>query len=166
LDTRHPRSVEIASLHIGLKPQGQLVSVICCASISCSFLRGFNRERGVVRISIEDGLVNFDVEGIDKVWSFKSRLTIPLTHIRSVKIDTEAARGWWHGLRLLGTQLPGVLTAGTFYENGGIVFYDVHDPDKTIVLELDHERYQRLIVEVESPQSTLRALEKAYTPRK
>ena len=120
----------------------------------------------MVRISIEDGLVNFDVEGIDKLWSFKSRLTIPLTHIRSVKIDPEAARGWWHGLRLLGTQLPGVLTAGTFYENGGIVFYDVHDPDNTIVLELDHERYQRLVVEVESPHATLRALEKAYTPRK
>jgi len=119
----------------------------------------------VVRISIEDGLVNFDVEGIDKLWSFKSRLTIPLTHILSVKIDTEAATGWWHGLKLVGTQVPGVLTAGTFYENGGIVFYDVHDPEKTIVLELEHERYQRLIVEVESPHATLRALEKAYTPK-
>jgi hypothetical protein len=133
---------------------------------TCSFPIGIKGRTRVVRISIEGGVVNFDVEGIDKVWSFKSRLTIPLAHIRSVKIDTEAARGWWHGLRLLGTQLPGVLTAGTFYENGGIVFYDVHDPDKTIVLELDHERYQRLIVEVESPNSTLRALEKAYTPRK
>ena len=120
----------------------------------------------MVHISIEDGLVHFNVEGIDKLWSFKSRLTIPLTHIRSVKIDAEAARGWWHGLKLVGTQLPGVLTAGTFYEHGGMVFYDVHDPDKTIVLELDHERYQRLIVEVESPHATLRALEKAYTPRK
>jgi hypothetical protein len=119
----------------------------------------------VVRISVEDGLVNFDVEGIDKLWSFKSRLTIPLTHILSVKIDAEAARGWWHGLKLLGTQLPGVLTAGTFYENGGIVFYDVHDPEKTIVMELEHERYQRLVVEVESPHATLRALEKAYTPK-
>jgi hypothetical protein len=119
----------------------------------------------VVHISIEGDLVHFDVEGIDKVWSFKSRLTIPLAHIHSVKIDTEAARGWWHGLRLLGTQLPGVLTAGTFYENGGVVFYDVHDPDKTIVLELDHERYKRLIVEVENPHSSLRALEQAYTPR-
>lgn len=116
----------------------------------------------MVSITVEAGLAHFDVQGIDKVWSFKSRLTIPLAHIRSVKIDTEAARGWWHGLRLLGTQVPGVLTAGTFYENGGIVFYDVHDPDKTIVLELDHERYKKLIVEVESPTQSLRALEKAY----
>ncbi len=116
----------------------------------------------MVHITIEGGLVHFDVEGIDQLWAFKSRLTIPLTHIRSVKIDTEAARGWWHGLKLIGTSIPGILTAGTFYENGGIVFYDVHDPDKTIVLELDHERYKKLIIEVESPHSSLRALEKAY----
>ena len=52
----------------------------------------------MVSITVEAGLAHFDVQGIDKVWSFKSRLTIPLAHIRSVKIDTEAARGWWHGL--------------------------------------------------------------------
>ena len=119
----------------------------------------------MVQISIEGGVVNFDVEGLDKFWSFKSHLAIPLTHIISVKIDTEAARGWWHGLKIVGTNVPGVLTAGTFYEQGGIVFYDVHDPENTRVLELEHERYKRLIVEVEKPQAALRALEKAYTPR-
>ena len=46
-----------------------------------------------------------------------------------------------------------MLTAGTFYQQGGVVFYDVHDPDGTIVLELEHERYNRLIVEVEAPRS-------------
>ena len=35
-----------------------------------------------------------------------------------------------------------------------MVFYDVHDPEGTIVLELDHERYKRLIVEVEEPEKT------------
>src|SRR3982074_1688783 len=100
----------------------------------------------MVHISIEADVVNFDVEGLDKLWSFKSRLSIPLTHIISVRIDPEAARGWWHGLKIVGTSVPGVLTAGTFYENGGVVFYDVHDPEKTIVMELAHERYKRLIV--------------------
>lgn len=42
------------------------------------------------------------------------------------------------GLRLVGTQVPGLITAGTFYQSGGIVFYDVHDPGQTIVLEIDH----------------------------
>ena len=119
----------------------------------------------MVHISIEAGVVNFDVEGLDKLWSFKSRLSIPLTHIISVRIDPEAARGWWHGLKIVGTSVPGVLTAGTFYENGGVVFYDVHDPEKTIVMELAHERYKRLIVEVEQPHAALRTLEQSYKLR-
>ena len=115
----------------------------------------------MVTISIESGLVNFDVEGLDKLWSFRSRLTIPISHIRSARVDTEAARGWWHGLRLMGTSVPGILTAGSFYEQGGMVFYDVHNPDNTIVIELDHERYVRIIVEVEDPLRTVSELERA-----
>lgn len=36
---------------------------------------------------------------------------------------------------------------------GGLVFWDVHDPDKTVALDIDHEFYKRVIVEVEgSPE--------------
>lgn len=115
----------------------------------------------MVNISIEDGFVNFDVRGIDRLWSLRSRLVIPLGHIRSVSVDTEAARGWWHGLKIMGTQVPGVVTAGTFYEHGGIVFYDVHDPERTIVLELDHERYSRLVLEVEDPDAAVSCIRDA-----
>jgi hypothetical protein len=115
----------------------------------------------MVQISVNGDRVHFDVEGLDRFWAFRSRLDIPLAHILAVKIDTEAARGWWHGLRIMGSNIPGVLTAGTFYQQGGIVFYDVHDPERTIVLELEHETYKRLIVEVEDPQQTRSMIEKA-----
>ena len=65
--------------------------------------------------------------------------------------NPDAVRGWWHGVKLPGTALPDVLTAGSFYQHGGMVFYDVHDPERTIVVELEHEHYQRLIVEVADP---------------
>lgn len=109
----------------------------------------------MVNLSVNDGRLHLDVEGWDKLWAFKSHLDIPLDHVESARVDTEAARGWWHGLRVGGTQLPGVITAGTFYpgvlHHGEAVFYDVHDPDRTIVIELNHERYKRLVVEVEEP---------------
>jgi hypothetical protein len=114
----------------------------------------------MVQISVEGDRVHFDVEGLDKFWAFRSHLDIPLAHILAVQIDPEAARGWWHGLRIMGSNIPGVLTAGTFYQDGGIVFYDVHDPERTIVLELEHETYKRLIVEVEDPQRTRTIIEK------
>ena len=104
-----------------------------------------------------------DVEGIDKLWSLRSRLDIPLAHIRSVRIDPEAASGWWHGLRIMGSNIPGILTAGTFYQKGGVVFYDVHDPERTIVLELAHETYERLIIEVQEPEAARKEIEKAIT---
>ncbi len=120
----------------------------------------------MVEISIERDRVHFDVEGLDKFWAFRSRLDIPLAHIRGVRIDPEAARGWWHGLRIMGSNIPGVLTAGTFYQQGGIVFYDVHDPEQTIVLELEHETYKRLIVEVEDPEATRQMIERALKTTK
>lgn len=115
----------------------------------------------MVDITIDGDRVRFEVLGWDKLWALKSQLDIPLAHITSVRVDAEAARGWFHGLRLPGTQIPGFLTAGTFYWREGAVFYDVHDCDNTIVLELDHEHYKRLIVEVADPAGTVAMLQAA-----
>lgn len=115
----------------------------------------------MVQISIEGDRVRFDVIGWDKLWALKSQLEFPLAHVRDVRIDAEPARGWWHGLRMPGTQIPGLLTAGTFYQSDGVVFYDVHDPERTIVLELDHEHYKRLVVEVEDPAAVVAMLQRA-----
>jgi len=119
----------------------------------------------MVDVSFDEGRVRFEVEGWDKLWALKSQLEIPLAHIQSARVDPEAARGWWHGLRLPGTQIPGLLTAGTFYTSEGFVFYDVHDPENTIVLELEHEHYKRLVVEVENPTSAVAVLQSAIAKR-
>jgi hypothetical protein len=112
----------------------------------------------MVTVTVEGDRLHLDVQAFDQLWALRSHLDIPLAHITSVRADPEPARGWWHGLRLGGTQLPGLLTAGTFYEHGGFVFYDVHHPDNTIVLELNHERYQRLIIEVADPAAAVKQI--------
>jgi hypothetical protein len=115
----------------------------------------------MVDISIRGDRARFEVEGWDKLWALRSQLEIPLAHIRSVRIDPEPARGWWHGLKIAGSGIPGVLTAGTFYQHDGAVFYDVHDPERSIVLELDHETYKRLVLEVASPEAAVALLSEA-----
>jgi hypothetical protein len=112
----------------------------------------------MVHVSIHSDRVRFEVEGWDKLWALKSQLEIPVAHIRAVRADPEPARGWWHGLRLPGTQVPGILTAGTFYQSDGFVFYDVHDPERTVVIDLDHEQYQRLVIEVANPAEVVERL--------
>jgi hypothetical protein len=115
----------------------------------------------MVDVSIRQDRVHFEVEGWDKLWALKSQLEIPLAHIQDVRADPEPARGWWHGLRLPGTQIPGILTAGSFYQDGAFVFYDVHDPERTVVIDLDHEHYKRLVIEVTDPADVVARLRSA-----
>lgn len=117
----------------------------------------------MVEVTIRDGVAVFEVEGADKLWALKSRLEIPLAHIREVRLDPEAARGWWHGLKLPGTNLPGVITAGTFYQHGKRVFWDVHNPERVLVVALKDERYDELIVEVADPAAALGLLQSNIT---
>jgi hypothetical protein len=65
-----------------------------------------------------------------------------------------------HGLRLGGTSLPGVVAAGTFYD-GRWWFLDVHHPEEAVKIDLDHEHYATLIVEVENPVATVAAINAA-----
>ena len=115
----------------------------------------------MVDLSVAEGKLTLHVRGADKLWALKSSLEIPLVHIAAVRSDPEIARGWYHGIRIPGTNVPGVITAGTFYQDGKRVFWDVHHPEKTIVIELHDERYSQLIVEVEDPEAAVRLIQEA-----
>jgi hypothetical protein len=123
------------------------------------------KDIAVVEITIADDALHLEVQGWDKLWALKSRLTIPLAHVRGVRADPEVARGWWHGIKAPGTDLPGVITAGTFYQQGKRVFWDVHSPENTIVLDLADERYDQLIVEVADPAGAVRQIAAALDAR-
>jgi hypothetical protein len=106
----------------------------------------------MVEVRIEGDKAIFEVQGWDKLWSLRSQLEIPLSHIKGAHIDPEPAMGWFQGLKLAGTDIPNIFKAGTFYQEGGFIFWDVHDPEKTIVIELEHEWHKKLIIEVEDPK--------------
>jgi hypothetical protein len=115
----------------------------------------------MVDISIAEDRLHLRVMGADQLWSFKSSLEIPLQHVAGIRADPSVARGWWHGLRMPGTNLPGVITAGTFYHDGKRVFWDVHRPENTVVIELHDERYNELIVEVADPNQNVEMIRAA-----
>jgi hypothetical protein len=109
----------------------------------------------MVDLVVSDGKLQVSVRGVDKLWALKSSLDIPLEHITGVRMDPTVAKGWWHGLRFSGTNLPGVITAGTYYTRHEKAFWDVHNPDRAIVIELRDESYDRLVVEVDDPESAV-----------
>jgi len=115
----------------------------------------------MVTYKIENTTLHLNVEGMDKFWAFKSELTIPLEHITAVRTDTEIVKKWWHGLKLPGSNLPGVITAGTFYQDGRRVFWDIHHPEAAVVISLTHEKYSELVVEVKDPAAFVSEIQNA-----
>jgi hypothetical protein len=71
--------------------------------------------------------------------------------------------GWFDGLKVAGTDVPHIFKAGIFYQEGRFVFWDVHKPEKTIVIELEDEHFAKLIVEVADPEAAVRLLTDAIS---
>jgi len=112
-------------------------------------------------VSVSDGYLIVEVDGWDKLWSLKSRLVIPIQHVIRAYADSSIAESWWKGLRVAGTNVPGVIAAGTFYHHGTWVFWDIHNPERAVVVDLRDERYEKLIIEVPDPADTLAVLQAA-----
>jgi hypothetical protein len=116
----------------------------------------------MVTVSIKGNDLVFEVQGVHKVLSFRSQLVIPLTHVRGATAHADVME-IPRGIRAPGTSIPGFIHAGTFHSQGDRMFWDVHDPTKAIVIELAHDDFARLVVEVEDPDATVGFIERALT---
>ncbi|MFI1409010.1 hypothetical protein ACH4Y0_03590 [Streptomyces sp. NPDC020707] len=112
----------------------------------------------LIRIEGDDLVVV--IEGFDKLWSFKGSLTIPLANVRGATADPGIAADP-KGIRAPGSHVPGVITAGTFHQDGEKVFWNVRDPSKAVVVELADERYARLVLQVDDPRAAVALVENA-----
>lgn len=108
----------------------------------------------MVRIKREDTDFVFEVMGWHKVWTFTNKLVIPAAHITAA-YPNEQELNYISGLRLFGTGIPGVISAGTYYVQDKIIFCDVINPENAIVVHLRDEHYELLLIEVEDPYSAL-----------
>ena len=117
----------------------------------------------MVDVTVNGPSAVFEIKGIDKLWSFRSRIEIPLEHITGVEHNPDNVGRWWHGFKMIGADMPGLFAMGTFYYHGELVFWDVHDVEKTVVVSLTHERYKQLIVEVADPDATVSLIRSSIT---
>jgi hypothetical protein len=115
----------------------------------------------MVTLSIVDGNLHCEVEGMHKIWACKSSLDIPLEHIQGVEIRSAETQSWWHGWKVMGTDMPGVIAAGLFRVKGKWVFWDVTHPDNAIDISLLDETYDRLLIEVRNPEEAQALIESA-----
>jgi len=116
-------------------------------------------------VALDGDTLTVRVTGIDQVLAFKHTLEVPLEHVEGIDQDTEEAAAFFHGLRLPGTSLPGVVTAGSFLRAGEWSFWDVHDPRKAVIIRLKDEHYSRAVVGVDDPTGTIDLVRKALAKR-
>lgn len=119
----------------------------------------------MIKPEIKDGILYLDVQGADKIWAFKSQVSIGLKHITGIRLDEELVNKWWHGIKFPGANIPHVITAGTFYQDGKRVFWDIHNPKQAVVISLTDEKYNELVIEVENPEIFMQDVQQAMNKK-
>jgi hypothetical protein len=109
----------------------------------------------MVSIEKKDGVYHLNILRWHKLWCLKSKIRIAEKNIRSVSRynGSFTAMG---GIRLPGTYIPGLITAGSYYTQEGWVFCDIMSPGKCLEIHLQNEKYSKLIIQVEDIESCLR----------
>ena len=94
----------------------------------------------------EDTLV-VHVKGMDRIFALTSRLEISLSHVLDAEVDPELGHPeWWKSLRFTATQIPWVVSAGTFYQEGerprrGLLLHPrPSPPERGGLLRIHHTR--------------------------
>lgn len=118
-------------------------------------------------IEIADGKLRLTVKGFDAILALKKHLEVPLQHVEraEVGIAGEMRERLRQSLRMPGTYLPGIVTAGSYLEHGRWMFWDVKGGDKAITLYVTHEKYDALVVDVENPEATVDKINVAVAMR-
>jgi hypothetical protein len=116
-------------------------------------------------VDIDGGDVVITLSDLDTVLSIAHHLRIPLERITTVRVDdgdaTEDLTTLGAGLKAVGTRVPGWVAMGRFLIDGHLAFLDVRAHQPALALDLDHEKYNRVVVAVEDPEAAIRLIEQA-----
>lgn len=106
-------------------------------------------------VAIKDDAVEVEIEGWNKLLSFKGSITMPRGAITRVYVRPDDLRPPW--VRMPGTHIPTVIAAGTYYGSERTEFWNTRFKDNCIVFELQDFDYTRVVVDVDDPSEILEA---------
>jgi hypothetical protein len=120
---------------------------------------------GEVIIEIQDGLLVIKINGFwERIFAFKSKITIPLVVIDDIITDHVTIRrtiSW--SFRILGTSF-GNYHGGLFYKKGrGMAFFSFKRIDRSIMLIMKggFYKYKIIVIEVQDKEKTYSIIRKA-----
>ena len=113
------------------------------------------------RVAIVGRTLEVEPQGLDKMWSFKRKLVVPLEHVLGASEDPGILDDT-KGLRAPGLHVPGKW-AGTYMEHGEKTYWNVTRPESPIVIQLKDEHYDRLVLGVKHPRELVDQINAAIT---
>ncbi|SMH71677.1 hypothetical protein [Candidatus Nitrosotalea okcheonensis] len=114
-------------------------------------------------IKIEGKNLVFEIHGIDIILAIRKSVTIPLDHISSVSTNVVVSWEPFQQLKIAGASLPGVVKDGMFLSKDGLLFFEMHNPEKCITVSLNNEKYKKIIFEVQDKESTAKIIRDAIS---
>jgi hypothetical protein len=99
---------------------------------------------------ISDETVTVAMSRAEKAEALHTDLTFPRSAVAGVR-SVPDGMSEVHGLRLPGTQFPGVIMVGTWRSADGITFAVCHGHGTAIVIDLTGQHYDRVVMTVENP---------------
>ena len=111
----------------------------------------------MVSITATENEFIFDILGSHKFWAFENKIRVPKEKIIHAYQGKDEFT-FWIGWKIPGTQVPWVITAGTYIKKGKRNFWDVCNKKNAIIVELKDSYYHKLIIEVENPELTMNIL--------
>ena len=104
-----------------------------------------------VTLAIDGDDLVVRLSGADVVWALARELRVPRMLVRSVSVAERPSLGR-PGMRIGGSYLPGVLTAGRYRRRGQWSFWVVHRARRLLVVEcVTGARFDRIVLEVPDP---------------
>jgi hypothetical protein len=110
----------------------------------------------MITVTSKEDQFLFRIKGIHQLWAFRRTISVLKPNVIRAYKDNEELYPY-SGLRIPGTYIPYLITAGSFYKKGWN-FWDVCNKENTIIVELKDEGCQKLYIEVENPEETLHLL--------
>ncbi len=115
---------------------------------------------GTVRI--ENDEVVLELHGVDEILSIKRTMRIPFKNILSVSTE-EVSWDTFKAMKIAGADIPHHVKDGIFLSKEGMMFFEMHHPESCITINIDHERYKKVVFEVEDKESAATMIRNAMS---
>jgi hypothetical protein len=105
----------------------------------------------MIIVEVNNECLDITLTSWDCVWTLKKRISVPLSHIKSVEVQPRPRRSW-KAVKFPGSYWPDKIQAGSYWswEMKEWSFWNIRKAEKVVVIELHGERHKRLVVEVKT----------------